>query len=189
VPFGRAQAARNWIRVKVSTEAGHPTICTLPVIGLPTAFVQLGENNFEDGLHHLQGADGGTTPATRNNRECRRNADPSGKIADRYLYFAVDNIVAYAGNVRRFDLSVTYLDLPDGTLELQYDATGAGLGNVYRPGGKITFTGSGEWRTHTFEIDDACFADRQNNGADFRLYVGKGKAAYVSRVALAARPE
>jgi len=159
------------------------------VIGSPTAFVQLGEHNFEDGLYHLQCADGGTTPATRNNRECRRNADRTGKIADRYLYFAVDNTVAYAGDVKCFDLSVTYLDLPDGMLELQYDATGAGLGNAYRSGGKITFTGSGEWRTHTFEINDACFADRQNSGADFRLYAGKGKPAYVSRVALTARPE
>ncbi len=154
VPFGKAQAARNWIRVTVSTEAGQTTSCTLPVTGSSTASVQLGKSDFEDGLYHLQCADGGTMPAHENHRECRRNAEPTGRVPDCYLYFAVDNNFAYAGSAKRIELGVTYLDVPDGTLELQYDAVGAGADHVYRSGGAAPFTGSSRWRTHTFEINE-----------------------------------
>ncbi len=189
LPFGKAQAARNWIQVTVSTASGRPTTCTFPVAGSDTAFVQLGESNFEDGLHHLQCADGGTTPAYENNRDCRRNAEPVGKVADRFLYFAVDDSIAYAGNAKRLHIRVTYLDVPDGTLELQYDAVGTGTDQIYRSNGTAPFTGSGEWRTYTFDINDAYLADRQNSGADFRFFIGKDKVAYLSRVELTSKPE
>jgi len=185
VPFGQARAASNWLRIAVATESGRKATATFPIVGSDRAWVELAKRNSGDGLHHIQNNDGRTTMATTiAGRACRRNADPSGRTPDRYFYFAVDNVFAYDGTPASFALKVTYLDVPDGTLELQYDARGDGVPRIYCPGGTAPLGETNQWRTHTFQIDEACFADRQNVGADFRLFVGQDKVGYIQRVEL-----
>lgn len=184
IPFDKPRAAGNWLRISVATESGRRAVCTIPVVGLNRAVVELGESTIGDGLMHVQNADGRTLPAVAAGRSCRRNAETSGRSPDRYFYFSVDNAFTYAGEDKHFELKVTYLDTPDGVLELQYDSQGEGLANIYHSAGAAPFSGTNRWITHTFRIDDAYFGDRQNVGADFRLYIGQDTTAYISRVEL-----
>jgi hypothetical protein len=184
IPFGEPRASRNWVRVAVPTESGRWARCTVPVVGSKRAWTELGEGDVGDGLYHVQNNDGCTVPAFEEGRACRRNVDPSGRTPDRYLYFSVDNTFAYAGEPKDFLITVTYLDVPDGLLELHYDAEGEGLENAYRPGGVVKFTGTNEWVQQTFTVHDAYFGDRQNARADFRFFIGRDKVAYISRVEL-----
>ncbi len=185
IPFGEPGVTRNWVRISVATESGRRVCGAFVVIGREEPVITLGESDVRDGLIHVQNQDGRTIPATMSGRSCRRNADPENKIADRYFYFSVDNAFAFAGSPNRFLIRITYLDVPGGVLSLQYDARGQGTSNIYRAGGDAQFDGTGRWRTHTFQVDDAFFADRQNNGADFRLFVGEDKIGYIHKVELA----
>ena len=52
-----------------------------------------------------------------------------------------------------------------------------GLAAEVKPAGTVRFTGSGEWRTETFQLPDAAFGNGQPGGSDFRLSVdGRGLA-------------
>ncbi len=184
IPFGEARAARNWIRIAVATVSGRRATCTMPMVGTDAAWVELGKQNVGDGLYHVQNNDGRTVSALEAGCPCRRNADPSETVPDRYMYFSVDNAFAFGGGPNDYLLGVTYLDSPDGFLELQYDAEGKDLRSIYRSGGVVHFGGTNTWLQHTFALHDAYFADRQNAGADFRFFLGKDKVAYVSRVQL-----
>lgn len=187
VPFGQWRAARNWLRITAATPSGRQATATFAIVGSDTTWVDLGEQDVADGLQHVQNNDGRTIGATAAGHACRRNFDPSGRTPDNFFYFAVDNVFAYAGTSNQFQIKVTYLDVSDGTLKFEYDAQGEGLPNIYHPGGSAPFTGTGQWRTHTFNVDDAYFGDRQNVGADFRLFIGQSKTAYIRRVELVRR--
>jgi hypothetical protein len=100
--------------------------------------------------------------------------------AGTYMYFAVNDNWIYQGNQgldSTVNVDVTYLDSGTGTFWLQYDSTsGAYTGKPW------TMTNTGGWRTATFAITDAYFADRENNGADFRLFAANGAALVISNV-------
>lgn len=88
-----------------------------------------------------------------------------------YLHFDIDD--GYLSNEidgKDVTIEVEYLDLGTGQFSLEYD----GLGGPYADGTDAVLTGSGQWRTHRFELTDARFANRQNGGADFRLVAPAG---------------
>ncbi|MEQ8846708.1 dockerin type I domain-containing protein [Botrimarina sp.] len=97
-----------------------------------------------------------------------------------YLYFAVANgFLSSESDGRDVTVEVEYLDLVAGQFSLEYDGVD-GADQISSP---ATLTGSGQWRTHRFEVPDAFFADRQNGGADFRL-VAPGGSFFVRRVSV-----
>ncbi|QDT69272.1 hypothetical protein MalM25_22080 [Planctomycetes bacterium MalM25] len=93
------------------------------------------------------------------------------RSTDPYLYFSIDDSYLSADeNGRDVTIEVEYLDLLVGQFDLEYD----GLASPYSVGSAAPLTGSGEWRTHRFEVSDAHFGNRQNGDADFRLSVPGG---------------
>jgi hypothetical protein len=67
-------------------------------------------------------------------------------------------------------LKVSYFD-ESGFIEPQYDSVTGAYTNAKR----IQLTGTGQWKTATWTLALCRFANRQNAGADFRLFVGENR--------------
>ena len=112
---------------------------------------------------------------------------PSG-----YLYLNVADTFPKKGNADVADLNftVTYLDKGTGVLELNYNAILPP--DVTDPipynfkGVKIAdLTDSGEWKTATVYVEDACLRNAQNGGNDARIALN-GRAISAVSVAIGA---
>lgn len=93
-----------------------------------------------------------------------------------YLYFDINDALPGGDPLGRVYVSVEFFDDTSlGRLGLEYDsATGDHLEAKYRvPEAAFgnRFLGTRTWRTATFLLREALFANRQNNGADFRLTI------------------
>jgi hypothetical protein len=85
-----------------------------------------------------------------------------------YMYFNVDD--RFLKNQRaEVEIKVTYLDDNNATWDIEYDALN---GNLYKKTSQVFNQNSGKWKTTTFRISDAAFANRQNGNMDFRIYNG-----------------
>jgi hypothetical protein len=101
---------------------------------------------------------------------------PKSASAQPYLYVSADNLMVYDLN-GRVTLTVEYLDEGEGVVGIDYDSsdTKATLGGAYKPMSELfKLTGTGQWKTAAVVLPDAKLSDRQNSGADFRLYMGEG---------------
>ena len=97
---------------------------------------------------------------------------------DPYLYFQVDDgFLLQEVDGRDVTLEVEYLDSAVGQFSVQYDSTT----QVLETSDPAQLTGSGEWRTHRFELTDAHFGNNQNGGSDFRIEKTGGNL-FVRRV-------
>ena len=139
--------------------------------------VNLSDTDIEDGINLVTVGDGNTTPDTKASRRSRRNTDATG--GDYYMYFNVDDEFAFEGDRPVVSVDIDYYDLGTATLTLQYDSIGDG---VYKSAGSFTLEGIDTWKQHTFFLDDAFFGNRQNNGADFRIFGGVGTTFYLDLV-------
>lgn len=139
--------------------------------------VNLSTTDISDGINLVTVGDGNTTPDTKASRSCRRNTDAAG--GDYYMYFDVDDEFALEGDQPIVAIDVDYYDLGTGTLTLQYDSNGDGK---YKSAGSFTLENVDTWKQHTFYLDDAYFGNRQNNGADFRIFGGVGTTFYLDVV-------
>lgn len=127
----------------------------------------LGEINANNGLSFPKTplADGRTTADTSYGRGHRYNANPS---TDHYVYFDVSDSTAFKGNHPAVKISIDYYD-SKGLIRLQYDS----VDSEYKEHSTtVAFTNTNKWKTAEFLIDDAYFGNRENNGTDFRLFVG-----------------
>jgi hypothetical protein len=145
-----------------------------------TVSINLNTTDIVDGLSRVTVGDGNTTPDTKASRAARRNTNAAG--GDYYMYFNVDDAFAFQGDERVVAIAVDYYDLGTGTLTLQYDAIGSGLGSIYKNGGSVVLGNKDTWNQHTFYLSDAYFGNRQNNGADFRIFGGVGTTFYLDLV-------
>jgi hypothetical protein len=75
-------------------------------------------------------------------------------------------------------VAVEFLDLGEGSFSLEYDSGDRTLPaerRVVKSAGSVRFTGTGGWRTETFQLPDASFGNGQPGGTDFRFTVeGRG---------------
>ncbi len=85
-----------------------------------------------------------------------------------YMYFGVDDKFLKGGR-NSVQIKVTYWDDNTSTWWIEYDSAGE---DAYKRSASIENTGDGQWKTATFEIEDAGFGDRQRQGMDFRIYNG-----------------
>ena len=138
----------------------------------------LGATNSDDGLSQLDSSDGLTTAGVAMGRSARA-ATPTGNPR-RYMYFSVQNQFAYAlAKGRKITVAVTLLDTGGGPVSLMYD----GLKDPFtRSATSFTLKGGKVWRTFTWKIADAYFANRENSGADLRLLTPGDRATWVSSV-------
>ncbi|TDC72313.1 discoidin domain-containing protein [Streptomyces hainanensis] len=106
-----------------------------------------------------------------------------------FLYGNVTDTLAHDTRDTTVLVTVDYLDEADaGGFLLHYDSPGDALAERFRPSPTVPFTGSGEWRSHTFALTDAILTNR-TNGGDFRIATqGAGAEIRVAavRVSLAA---
>ena len=85
---------------------------------------------------------------------------------DPYLYFQVDDrFLSQETDGRDVTIEVEYLDSSTGTFRISYDGTTQN----YEVSEIAQLTGSGQWRTHRFEISNARFGNSQNGASDFRI--------------------
>jgi hypothetical protein len=93
----------------------------------------------------------------------------------RRLCFDVDDSFCYF-DTRSFLVALEFLDVGEGSFSLEYDSGDRTLSSdqrVLKSAGSVRFTGSGEWKTETFQLPDAAFGNGQPGGSDFRLSVDK----------------
>jgi len=93
----------------------------------------------------------------------------------RYLYFNVDDAFAYGLLDTPVVLSVTYRDAGCSEFRVEYDSTvnEGPRDGAFRPAGRVSITGTGQWKTAEFKLSDCRFMNRAN-GADLRLAVTGG---------------
>jgi hypothetical protein len=148
-----------------------------------TVSINLSSTDITDGLNRVTVGDGHTTPDTKAGRACRRNTNAIG--GDYYMYFNVDDEFAFQGDRPVVAISVDYYDLGTGTLTLQYDSIGGG---AYKSAGSVTLGNKDAWMQYTFYLNDAYLGNRQNNGADFRIFGGVGVTFYLDLVQVSTLP-
>jgi hypothetical protein len=149
-----------------------------------SASIVLGDPNDERGLDQFDEGDGRTTPVTVGGRSARVTAPGDNPSWGRYMYFRLDDAIASDGYyVARVE--VEYLDEGTQGFGMQYDSNDctATLNGAYDNAADVQRTGTGTWKTATFDLPDARFANRENGGADFRLSAGSSTLT-VHRVTL-----
>ena len=93
----------------------------------------------------------------------------------RRLCFDVDDSFCYF-DTRPFLVAVEFLDLGEGSFSCEYDSgdrTLVGEQRVVKSAGTVRYTGTGEWKTETFQLPDAAFGNGQPGGSDFRFTIDK----------------
>lgn len=146
-----------------------------------TVSVNLSNTDITDGVNRVTVGDGNTTLDTKASRACRRNTNAAG--GDYYMYFNVTDEFAFQGDRRVVAIALDYYGLGNGTLTLQYDSIGGG---AYKSAGSVTLGNKDTWLQYTFYLNDAYFGNRQNNGADFRIFGGVGATFYLDLVQVSA---
>jgi hypothetical protein len=149
-----------------------------------TVSVNLSATDIVDGVNRVIVGDGDTTPYIQASRGSRRNTNGNG--GDYYMYFNVDDAFAFEGDRPIVAVSIDYYDLGTGTLTLQYDSICDDFDGFYKSAGSVTLGNKDTWKQHTFYLDDAYFGNRQNNGADFRIFGGVGTTFYLDMIQVSA---
>jgi len=157
-------------------------IYTKQVEVFDAVWVDLGNTDDENGLYRSTDTfDGDTTPTTIGGRDCRTNTDPN---SDFYMYYNIEDTWAYQGSRSEVFVTIEYYDAGTGSLNLQYDSSDPAPfpQDIYKSGGSVTLSNTNTWTTHTYQITDAYFSNRQNGGADFRIFGGVGNTFYLDFV-------
>ncbi|MFC5648227.1 glycosyl hydrolase family 28-related protein [Paenibacillus solisilvae] len=129
--------------------------------------ISLGESPVEDGIHawagdYPEGLLTGTIGEKPYWQTNKLTPDPGTK----YFYMNVDDSFLLDNSDQNVQVTVEYYDEGNGQMVLQYDANSAG----FKDAPLFSYTDTKTWKTHTFELADAKFANR-TNGGDFRLGV------------------
>jgi hypothetical protein len=156
----------------VSGDGSSSTAATTFVPG--TVSVTLGQQNTGSGLSQVEfdSGDGATQPVTfagLTGREAVPTVPPHPN--DLNIYFNVNDGIAFDGNYTA-TFTIEYYDQGTGRFTPQYDSTntqGGNLSGAYTNGPPVQLTDSGTWKTASFTVHDALFANRENDGTDFRL--------------------
>lgn len=115
--------------------------------------------------------------------ECIVNDDPK---RNRYLYIDVDDRLAFRGGVRHLRLEVRLQsDEPLDGVQLQYDAQGpAEISTMYRPAAPSSRKQENGWTVVGFVAESPYLGNRQNAGADFRVFLD-GRLCHVASLKVA----
>jgi len=152
--------------------------------------VDLGTTDVNNLLSRVSNSDGYTLVTTAGGLNCRKPQSTS----TRYMYFGVDDTYIYNTDETVF-LEVSYYDdqAADQYLLPEYDSTYTndeyGAGGKYKQAGPVVyFTNTGKWITATWTLEHAKFANRQNSGADFRIFYGSTGNVKIDSVRISRIP-
>lgn len=118
----------------------------------------------EDGLYLLSGGDGWGGRSEEVGSKRAIVTDKSKR--QEFFYFKVDDGYIF-GEQNEVYVSFDYFDKGHGIIALTYDGTA----NNFSVTGVVERKDTNLWKTATFHLKDAHFANRQNGGADFRIGV------------------
>lgn len=158
-------------------------------ISAPDCSIDMGITDVNNLLSRVPNSDGDTIATIVGGLECRRPID----TGDRYFYFAVDDSFIYNTDVTVY-LEVCYFDDRSTStfLRPEYDSAYStdpiGTGGRHYRANSVYFTNSGKWKTATWVLTRAKFANRQSNGADFRIYVGTTGLVKIDSVRISKVP-
>ena len=112
-----------------------------------------------------------------------RRTDVARGGEDRFIYFTVadDFMFNIEGAV---EIEVEYLDVGTERFWVDYDSWDprAPIQGAFKGAAPCSRENTGQWRTHVFRLPDARLANRQHQGADFRLVAGGDQDVRVRRV-------
>jgi hypothetical protein len=171
VPTRYLTAGQHIMRLQMETAGFNVNYVQVDSNGVDAVSTDLGSPDFEDGVSHISGGDGDTVPWTIGGHNCRENAT----VEDNYMYFNVADAYAFQGSKPNLYVTIDYYDLGTGTIGLNYDATASMWTTQEGP----TLTNSLTWKSYTFHLSDAYFGNRENYGADFRIYGPGGGAEFA----------
>ncbi|MGD9496344.1 MAG: DUF5010 domain-containing protein [Armatimonadota bacterium] len=142
-----------------------------PYAGAQAVTWSAAQGDDGSGLRIRAGGDGLFTHTELAGKPCVQSA-PS-EHAGRYLYFDVHESFAFDIDPTPMRVVVQYCDVGCDSFGLEYDShdpAGSVRDGAFKPAGRVQIAGSGTWRSISFDLADARFADR-SNGADLRLAV------------------
>jgi len=147
----------------VFAQAPRPRIPT-------TASLAFGEGAGVDGLVLKQPGDGKFANRPFRGVDCVVNDDPG---RNSYLYIDVDDRLAFRGDVRRLRVEIRLQsEDPLEGIQLQYDAQGPSeTSNIYRPVAPSQRRQENGWTAVGFVAEAPYLGNRQNAGADFRVFL------------------
>ncbi len=146
--------------------------------------IDLGAENEEHGLAEIGVRDGQTAPHGIGGKSARVTVD-NGMSPARYIYFKADRDFIFAQETK-FRVTVEYFDQGRFEFWLDYDSTDAtaDMQGRYKHTQHVRLTDSGVWKVVTFDLPDAYFGGRQNEGADFRIATNDNDL-YINSVTVA----
>ncbi len=138
----------------------------------PVASIVFDGKTPTNGLVQKSPADGVWTPTSLAGVGCLANENPA---RNSYLYFDVDDRLAFRDGVALMRVEVRLRsDAPLTGLQLQYDARGpAEVDTRYQPVAPASKTQDGDWTVVIFEAPTPYLGNRENSGADFRLFFNR----------------
>lgn len=139
------------------------------------------EQNGGDADIELIEVDGQHAWRTGNGQAVGTNSDPT---ADFYMLVAVDDEVLFEGfPTSDVQIEIVYLDEGTDVFRIEYDAVAGGQygDGTFKETDWFEKTGSGEFRSAVFNIDDANFMNRIQ-GADFRINDNSDGAETIRRI-------
>ena len=149
-------------------------------IAIADLWIDLGQSVTQFGMEERNlGGDGTRAPAQVGGLDCKRNTNGEAG-GGRYFYIGVTDSLIFSGNHPELFVTVEYYDTTSsGGVSLNYD----GKSNTWSNGEGFAFiTGSNQWKLHTFYLNDAFFANRENGGSDFRA-TGMGDGySFINRI-------
>lgn len=140
--------------------------------------ITLGETPVENGIHAWPGDNSdGLKTGVLEGKNYWQTDKASGNPATVYFYMNVDDNYIFNNTDQRVQVTVEYYDEGDGSIVLQYDAASVG----FKDAPLFHYTNTKTWKTYTFELSDAKFANR-TNGGDFRVGIeGAGASASTNQ--------
>ncbi|MBN1342573.1 MAG: DUF5010 domain-containing protein [Phycisphaerae bacterium] len=126
----------------------------------------------ERGIYHLPALEDGRGKIVDVAGRKALQSMPNNASSGRYLYFAVAD--PYVFNTKgAVEFAIEYLDAGRGQFQVQYDSRDidATLLGAYKDAAPVALTDTGAWKTATIRPVHPRLANRQNDGADFRLAV------------------
>ena len=138
----------------------------------------------EGGITRVEGvADGLGEVVEKNGKACLK---PKQTDFDyNCLYFSINPFYKTAHELEKSVLTVEYLDGGASYFTIQYDSSdrSALKNGAYKDTKRVRLNDSGQWKRVEFRLPDARFSNRQNGGADFRIWTDR-PGLYIKSITL-----
>jgi hypothetical protein len=194
VAFGYTGTSNTGVQV-AGNQTANLEIKLSPVTRQVATLTVKNGQPVENGLKVVFNApdtDGFVSYETQNNQEVVRTGPMAEPNDDVFLYIDVDDTFLFGGlSTGTAYVTVEFLDTGTSSFGINYDSGPAFPGEQFMDGGGDVRNDTGEFRTYTWELDNASFSNREQNAADFRISDGGGgddNDLFIKRVVVSTIP-